>query len=148
MRRSERSLESLPPELKKDPFWTQSLVKRPTTFGSEPRSFRDFNYDDPYRLEKDIDNWVLLDEHRSNHGRLQVTSTWGKLKVAPPAPSKYDPNHEKLSKREVGPHIKMATKPEDKEYFETVRLAQTYKPPERPTLTPKKTTSSWENRCA
>jgi len=125
MNRDKKIIEKLPDELKSNSFWRESHIKRPTTFGSEARTFREVIEDDPYKIEKELHTWKHVDEHRSNHARLQITTTWGHLKVTAPSSAKYDPDHEKLSKRESFPSITIATKPQDTEYYETMKYMKT-----------------------
>jgi hypothetical protein len=129
MKSERRLLEKLPSPLKDNPFWATSHTKKPTTFGCESRSFCYLNEDDPYNAEKDIHRWEKVDKFGGNHGRLQISSTWGSLSKAPPAPCKYDPNHEKLSYRENFPSITFSVKSDDKEYFENLQRAQSFRAP-------------------
>ena len=127
MNRDQKLREKLPDHLKDDPFWKNSFIKRPTTFGCEARAFREVVEDDPYRVEKDLQSWQSLDEHRVNHGRLQITSTWGSLKHAPPSSAKYDPQHDKRSKMESFPSLTISTKPIDNEFEDTLEYNKTFR---------------------
>jgi hypothetical protein len=128
MQRDKQLETHLPVELRANPFWKKSHIKRPTSFGCEARQL-EIRSDDPYLLENQIDNWEYLDKYRVNHGRLQISTSLGSLTRAPPPSNKYNPNHERLSHRENGPLITIAHKPEDKEYFEIIERAQTFKFP-------------------
>jgi hypothetical protein len=119
-------LEKLPESLRDDPFWKTSHTKRPTTFGCEPRRFRDLSVEDRYKVEKDAEDWVMLDKDRANHGRLQISTRWGTLSNSAPSCDTYNPKYELQSFRENGPLITIAHKQSsDKEFFEALEFTKT-----------------------
>lgn len=124
-------LKSLPPELAKNAFWTTNHGTFPTSFGSKPREVNVFPNDEPYAIEKNFDKWEGTDKNYTIHGRIPITSTWGRHQH-PPSPSKYDPQHTLLSRRENEPSISILDRHDykGKEYTEAVQLAQTHKQPE------------------
>lgn len=124
-------LKSLPPELAKNPFWTTNHSKFPTAFGSQPRDVNVFPKDEPYGIEKNFDKWEGTDKNYTIHGRIPIESSWGRHQH-PPSPSKYDPKHTVLSRRENEPAISILDRHDhkQKEYNETIQLAQTFKQPE------------------
>jgi hypothetical protein len=119
-------LDKLPESLRDDPFWKKSHTKRPTTFGCEPRRFRDLSVEDRYKVEKDAEDWVMLDKDRVNHGRLQISTRWGTLSNTAPSCDSYNPKYEVQSFRENGPLITIAHKQSsDKEYFDALEFTKT-----------------------
>lgn len=114
-------LKHLPEAIIHDPFWNQSHIDRPSTFGATPKP-NTIKVDDPYTIKNDHNKWVHFDRDCMNHGRLTVESMWGRYKTAPP-PGAYDPDHEKLSKRESFPKHKISSKARD-HYFEKVEFAR------------------------
>jgi len=129
--RETRYQKSLPPQFAKDAFWTTNHATFPTSFGSNPREVNVFPSDDPYQSEQSFDHWEGTDKNYSNHGRLPIESTWGRFQF-PPSPVKYNPIHEKLSRRENDPARSILDKHNQKEeeYYAAVQIAQTYKSPE------------------
>jgi len=127
--REAKYLKSLPPQLANNPFWASNHVTYPPSFGAQPRDVNVFPVDDPYIIEKRIDQWERIDKNYSIHGRIPVESTWGTQKY-PPSCVKYDPNHELLSRRENEPAISILDKhnQKDQEYYESVQQAQSFKP--------------------
>jgi hypothetical protein len=125
MKKQPSYIEKLPEDLAEDPFWKTDLVARPTTFGASNRklSSRDVKIDHPTRLQTEISDWEMRDMFKVHHGRLQIESQWGRYQSPPPG--EYNPNHEKLSYRELFPSIKIANKNVD-DYFDEVDYARTH----------------------
>ncbi len=114
-------LRYLPSEFLNDPFWSESHVQRPSTFGVSAKSTR-VKVDSPDKLFTQVKTWVQQDEFGGSYGRLPVREMWGKY-GEPPPPGQYNPDHEKLSKREIGPKHAFPSKPKD-HYFEEVQFAK------------------------
>eukprot|EP01031_Cornospumella_fuschlensis_P043331 gene43331-52964_t len=113
----------LPPQLASDPFWRKSHILPRTTFGHSPKS-REVRVDDRFNVKSDIDNWKYLDEYGTQHKRLQLESVWGKF-MSPPPPGEYNPDHEKLSKRESFPSFTFPKRAPDK-FFEELEFKRAH----------------------
>ncbi|RYH16756.1 hypothetical protein EON65_29565 [archaeon] len=113
----------LPPQIASDPFWTKSHIRPRTTFGHSPKA-RTVKVDARYNVKNDINNWKYLDEYGTQHKRLQVESVWGKF-TSPPAPGEYNPDHEKLSKRESFPAFTFPKRTPDK-FFEELEFKRAH----------------------
>lgn len=114
-------LKYLPQEFLHDPFWCQSHIQRPSTFGASAKPTR-LKFDSPYQLKQEVSNWVQHDDFGTTSGRLPVREMWGKYGKTPP-PGEYNPDHEKLSKREIAPKHAFPSKPKD-HYFEELEYAK------------------------
>jgi hypothetical protein len=113
-------LKHLPHEFLNDPFWSRSHVQRPSTFGASAKPTR-IKVDSPEKLRNDVVKWNQHDDFGVNFGRLTVRDMWGKYGTPPPG--EYNPDHEKLSRREIGPKHAFPSKPKDY-YFEEVEFTK------------------------
>lgn len=115
MIREDPILRDLPSEFLNDPFWSKSHVPRPSTFGASGKQTF-VKVDDRFTLKNGAQQWVQQDDHGNHHGRVQIVDYWGKYHDSPP-PGSYNPDHEKLSKREIGPKHTIPRRYHDS-YFE------------------------------
>ena len=97
-------------------IWGKSMIFTHSTFGASTKDkSKNMLSDDLFAAAKLSNDWVGHDRNGCSHARLRIESTFGKMTITPP-PIQYNPNHEKLSKREVGPKLTIATKPRDTYY--------------------------------
>lgn len=123
-------LKDLPDELKEKldtKFWTTPAIERTSrsSFGTSPKSKESVFHDDGYAVVKLSQEWVAVDKYNSNHGRVRVESSLGKLLDTPGA-GHYTPKIDMQSKREtIAPPITISEKPADHFFEELEDLKNT-----------------------
>lgn len=92
-------------------FWNESFSFKTSTFGSTSKTLENFLDLSPKPLEKSAMDWTGKDQYGHTHARLKIATVFGKLPINP-GPGQYNPNHEKLSRRVVGPQITLGERHE------------------------------------
>lgn len=101
-------------------FWNTSLVKSPSTFGASPKISQTYKNDNGYAETNNCKKWTAHDDKLYTHGRVRVSTAFGKLAYNPGA-GHYDPNYAAQSKTErIAPEITIAQRTRDN-YFDELK---------------------------